>query len=227
MRSRTTSISRWWRAAGATSGTRSRAAARSGGAPDHRNNVEGVYLPAGLSGPLSVEVIGAAISDDSRGTTDQDFALVVSNASEQPTPAVAGKDVSVDDSGSGGDNDAALESGEQAELEAPVENAGTVTATGVTGTLVGGAGLSVDAPGSSGYPNIASGDVQENTSPFVAQMRPTRSAAARTPKPRSRSPQRGRPVHTPSRSHCRPARARAAASERRVRDRVAGLDPRR
>ena len=56
-----------------------------GGSFDPRNNVESVFLPAGLSGPFSVRVIAANIAGDGvpgdADTTDQDFALVVDNGS--------------------------------------------------------------------------------------------------------------------------------------------------
>jgi hypothetical protein len=60
-----------------------------GGTADPRNNLEAVYLPAGTSGSLTVSVTAANIAGDAvpgnADPTDQDFALVVSNASEDPT----------------------------------------------------------------------------------------------------------------------------------------------
>jgi hypothetical protein len=55
-----------------------------GGAPDGKNNVESVFLPAGLSGDFLVTVRGANIAGDgvpgNADPTDQDFALVIYNA---------------------------------------------------------------------------------------------------------------------------------------------------
>ena len=55
-----------------------------GGAADPRNNVESVFLPAGVSGPFTVTVAGTNIAGDgvpgNAITTDQDFALVIYNA---------------------------------------------------------------------------------------------------------------------------------------------------
>ena len=55
-----------------------------GGAADDKDNVESVFLPAGLSGDLTVTVRAANINSDSvpntGGPLDQDFALVVYNA---------------------------------------------------------------------------------------------------------------------------------------------------
>jgi hypothetical protein len=54
-----------------------------GGSADHLNNVESVYLPAGISGDFSVTVTADNINSDALGNgdrVDQDFALVVYNA---------------------------------------------------------------------------------------------------------------------------------------------------
>jgi hypothetical protein len=62
-----------------------------GGSADHVNNVESVFLPAGVTGDFSVTVTADTINSDSLNTgdgVDQDFALVVYNAqsiTNQPT----------------------------------------------------------------------------------------------------------------------------------------------
>src|SRR5262249_45900290 len=59
---------------------------RIGGQPDFLNNVQGVRLPAGTTGPLVVRVRPVLIGGDgvpnSGGPLDQDFALVMTNAHE-------------------------------------------------------------------------------------------------------------------------------------------------
>ena len=68
-----------------------------GGSADTRNNLESVYLPAGASGDFTVTVTAANIAGNGvpgvGDGTDQDFALVVSNAGPtalgQPTALVA------------------------------------------------------------------------------------------------------------------------------------------
>jgi hypothetical protein len=68
-----------------------------GGAADAKNNVESVFLPAGVSGNFTVTVRATNIAGDgvpgNSDTTDQDFALVVYNASAsaptQPTIGVS------------------------------------------------------------------------------------------------------------------------------------------
>ncbi len=59
----------------------------SGGSPDRHNNLESVWLPAGVTGDFTVRVVAANIAGDgvpgNTDTTDQDFALVVYNAGSQ------------------------------------------------------------------------------------------------------------------------------------------------
>ncbi len=62
-----------------------------GGAADTRNNAEFVFLPAGVTGTFSVTVRATNVAGDgvpgNADTTDQDFALVVSNGTvSAPTP---------------------------------------------------------------------------------------------------------------------------------------------
>lgn len=55
-----------------------------GGTPDHLNNVEAVWIPAGVSGEYEIRVTAANITGDgvpgNSDTTDQDFALVAYNS---------------------------------------------------------------------------------------------------------------------------------------------------
>jgi hypothetical protein len=59
-----------------------------GGSYDDKNNVEGVFLPAGVSGPFVITVTAANIPGNgvpgNLDATDQDFALVVYNAVDEP-----------------------------------------------------------------------------------------------------------------------------------------------
>ncbi len=61
-----------------------------GGSADLRNNMESVFLPAGTSGNVSVRVVATNIAGDgvpgNTDTTDQDFALVIYNATTGGTP---------------------------------------------------------------------------------------------------------------------------------------------
>jgi subtilisin family serine protease len=61
-----------------------------GGAADIRDNAESVFIPAGVSGSFEVRVIATNIAGDgvpgNGSPLDQDFALIVHNAVEGPTP---------------------------------------------------------------------------------------------------------------------------------------------
>ncbi|HQY25169.1 MAG TPA: S8 family serine peptidase [Thermoflexales bacterium] len=73
-------------------------ASATGGSPDAINSVESVFLPAGLSGPLSIRVIASNIVGDgvpsAPDSLDQDYALVVYNIDDSfGVLAVSVKDV--------------------------------------------------------------------------------------------------------------------------------------
>jgi len=61
-----------------------------GGTPDPRNNTESVFLPAGTSGTFTATVTASSVAGDgiplTGDATDQDFALVVYNASLSGAP---------------------------------------------------------------------------------------------------------------------------------------------
>ena len=67
-----------------------------GGAADARNNLESVFLPAGVSGTFAVTVTAANINSDGvpneAPSLDQDYALVIYNGTEAETPPVIGTD---------------------------------------------------------------------------------------------------------------------------------------
>ena len=58
------------------------------GIADSRDNVESVFLPAGIQGPFTVRVIARCLAGDgvpgNSSLTDQDFALVINNATPEP-----------------------------------------------------------------------------------------------------------------------------------------------
>ncbi|MFL5356157.1 S8 family serine peptidase [Archangium sp.] len=70
-----------------------------GGTADTQNNVESVFLPAGLEGAYTVTVTGTNINSDgvpNNGTSlDQDFALVAYNSCATATPAPSGTTATV------------------------------------------------------------------------------------------------------------------------------------
>jgi subtilisin-like proprotein convertase family protein len=147
---------------------------RTGGSADVRNNVESVDLPPGTSGRFAVRVRGTSIGGDgvpgNGDPMDQDFALVVSNAAEQPAPVLVHQATTVFDNVAGGDGDGALESDEQADIGEQVRNAGTDPATGpLNATLAGSGGLAI-TPGGSTFPTIAANSAATNSPRFSAHL---------------------------------------------------------
>jgi subtilisin-like proprotein convertase family protein len=147
---------------------------RTGGAADFRNNVESVYLPPGTAGRFAVAVRPTAIAGNgvpnSGDATDQDFALVVSNATEQAAPVLAHEATTVNDAIAGGDGDGVLESDEFAALSEQVRNTGPDTASGTQpATLTGAAGLGVTS-GSATYAALGSGASGSNSPSFGVHL---------------------------------------------------------
>ena len=145
-----------------------------GGQADFRNNVENVVLPDDTGGRMSVKVVAKSLGGDgvpgNGEPLDQDFALVVSNAQEQPSsPVLVQGTATVDDAVDDQNGDGYLEPGESFELRQGVRNTGTEVATGVSATLVGSGALSL-TQASSTYPDIAANPDQENDTPFAGAL---------------------------------------------------------
>ncbi len=125
------------------------------GTPDSVNNIEVIHLPGGTldCSAIAIEIEAQSLNGDGvPGTpdpTDQDYALVVSNASPAPTPAMSADIVSV----SGGcDGDAFLDRLETVDLVLDLVNQGCADAASVTAELTvesapSGATVTVSPPG--------------------------------------------------------------------------------
>ena len=109
-----------------------------GGSADPRNNVESVFLPAGVSGPFSVRVIATNIAGDGvpnvGGALDQDYALVIANANQVNQPVIAGSSATVVTDSCSPSN-GVLDPGEGATLALCLQNVGTADVTTAVGTL--------------------------------------------------------------------------------------------
>lgn len=151
---------------------------QTGGTADVRNNAECVFLPAGLSGPMTIAVNGTTIAGDgipgNADTTDQDFAIVAYNF-------VAGADVAftpgtptfTDTTGNGNSN-AVIDSGENSiRLTLPVTNSGTTTGTSVSGTLSSLTPTVTVTQANSAYPNIAGAATASNATEYVISVSPS------------------------------------------------------
>jgi hypothetical protein len=139
-----------------------------GGTADDVNNVENVFLPAGLSGSISVRVAASAVNGNgvlgNSDATDQHFALVVYNANvstsssaslSMETPILL-------------DGNALIEPNECNHLNIPLANSGDTTATVVS------AALTTNTPGVSienttlAYPSIAAnGGISNGLAPYL------------------------------------------------------------
>jgi hypothetical protein len=113
------------------------ASSTTAGTADAKNNVESVFLPAGVSGTFSVQVIATNIAGDgvpgNASPLDQDYALVISNATQTTAPVVvAGSATVLADSCSG---NGVLDPGETVTMSLCLQNTGTANTTSAVGTL--------------------------------------------------------------------------------------------
>ncbi len=141
-----------------------------GGAADPRNNLESVWLPAGVAGALTVKVIGRSIGGNgvpgNADVTDQDFAVAISNA-KADAPVLAHGTTAVAPQG---DGDATVEPGETFRLTETVRNTGPTAATGVQGALASKTtGLTV-APATVNYPDVPAGGTATPGTPFTGTV---------------------------------------------------------
>ncbi len=144
-----------------------------GGTADPRNNLENVFLPAGFSGRFTVDVRGTNIAGDgvpgNADVSDQDYALVVSNANAAANGPVLVHDLTTTAEVGAGDGDGFFEPGEQFRLHERLLNSGTSMASGITAVLVGPARTTVPVSNSA-YPNIARDATGTNTTPFRVRL---------------------------------------------------------
>jgi subtilisin-like proprotein convertase family protein len=146
-----------------------------GGVADSRNNVESVFLPAGPSGAVTVRVVARNLAGDgvpgNGSAIDQDFALVIYNATLAPIPALQQGPVTTADTN--GNNNGFVDPGESVTLLATMQNVGTATATNVNGTLAVTGGSATILTGSSPYPDIAANASAQNSTPYRFVVSPT------------------------------------------------------
>lgn len=111
-----------------------------GGSADARNNVESIYLPAGLSGQFTVTVTAANIVADgvpqNATPLDQDFALVVYNAGLDAKPQIEAAGTTL--VGETAPSNGAIDPGEKVTVAFALRNVGTVATTNLIATLLAG-----------------------------------------------------------------------------------------
>ncbi len=115
-----------------------------GGAADTRDNVESVFVPAGVTGSFVIKVKATNIAGDGvpndADPLDQDFALVIYNATEAPLPVVAAG-ASTITSESCSPANSALDPGEAVTVDFPLSNVGTADTTNLVATLMATGGV--------------------------------------------------------------------------------------
>ena len=139
-----------------------------GGTSDIRNNVESVFVPAGVTGAFSVRVIATNIAGDGvpgvGGALDQDYALVIYNGDVQPQPqAVIEAALQVTNESCTPPNNTA-DPGETVTVDFTVQNVGTASTSNLMGTLQASANV-VNPSGPQNYGTIAPGGT--GTRPFT------------------------------------------------------------
>jgi uncharacterized repeat protein (TIGR01451 family) len=116
-----------------------------GGSADTANNVESVFLPAGLSGSFVVTVTAANINSDGVPNNgyplDQDFALVVYNATAEMVPLINGVNANLVAESCLPTN-GAIDPGETVTLNFTLQNSGTADTTNLVATLLSTGGIS-------------------------------------------------------------------------------------
>lgn len=114
------------------------ASSATGGSSDPRNNVESVFIPAGVTGPFVVRVIAANIAGDGvpnvGGVLDQDYALVINNANETAQAVLTSASSPIAAEGCSPGN-GAVDPGETVTVNFALRNIGTANAGNVVATL--------------------------------------------------------------------------------------------
>jgi hypothetical protein len=131
-----------------------------GGSADPYNNVESVFLPAGVSGNFTVTLTAASINSvgvpGAAGLVNQDFALIVYNAGPAPVLAAGGAALTLETCLP---TNGVIDPGETVTVDLTIQNAGSTSTTNLVATLLAGNGIAFPsgpqtygalAPGSAG-----------------------------------------------------------------------------
>ncbi len=115
-----------------------------GGTTDNKNNVEGIFLPQGVTGTFVVKVTAANIAGDGvpnfGGALDQDFALVI-NYGELTPQAVVTSSASAVSAESCSPGNGSIDPGETVTVDLALQNVGTLDTTNLMATLQAGGGV--------------------------------------------------------------------------------------
>lgn len=144
-----------------------------GGSADTLNNVENVFLPAGIAAGTPIIVVVRATALNGNGilgdadSTDQHFALVVFNATETTTPAIvaAGATLTVENCAPG---NGVVDPDEAVTVSFGLQNVGSANASNVTATLLATGGVTAPSGAQSYGTLLAGGGAVANSFSFTA-----------------------------------------------------------
>lgn len=132
-----------------------------GGSADRLNNVESVFIPAGSNSGFRVHVTAHNIAGDgvpgASGSLDQDFALVISNASSSPTANLQLAAFSPSEAPQLSNADGTFDPGERVNLQVKLKNDSSTPAQVISARLSVVSGHALLEQESSTYPDIAAG----------------------------------------------------------------------
>ena len=122
-----------------------------GGTADPRNNIEGVFLPVGTSGQVTIRVIGANIAGDgvpgNADTTDQDFALAIYNYTQALIPVMQAGTATLTAEQYCAPVNGVPDPNEVVTIDFTIRNVGTAATTNAVGTLLATGGVTTpDGP---------------------------------------------------------------------------------
>ncbi|MEJ0089882.1 MAG: S8 family serine peptidase [Limisphaerales bacterium] len=142
-----------------------------GGTADAKDNVESVFVPAGVSGSFVVTVTAANINSDGvpneAPTTDQDFALVIYNADIVPTPVISADSAVVAAEGCTPTN-GVVDPDETVTVNFALRNVGTSNTTSVVATLLATNGVTLPSAPQNYGALIAGGSAATQSFTFTA-----------------------------------------------------------
>ncbi len=143
----------------------------SGGSADPADNVENVFLPAGVTGNFAVNITASNINSDGvpnvGGSLDQDFALVVYNANLVPNPVIASAGSSLTSESCSPAN-GTPDPTETVTVSLSLRNVGTADTSNLVATLQASGGVTSPSSPQNYGPLIAGGATVARSFTFTA-----------------------------------------------------------
>lgn len=141
-----------------------------GGVADPRNNLEGVHLPAGVSGNALITVTATNIAGQADPTitgNNQDFALVGFNLAPASAPVISVSSFAAAPSTT------TVQPNTCYTLSSNLTNVGNLTANNVTGSIWASSPSAQVAQAFSAYPDLAAAASAANITPFTFSVLPS------------------------------------------------------